>query len=201
MKDLRTKKKIPPPTPLEPKIKLRKDPPCPENSKMSKTGISKRWIETKKNENGKFSITKCVIFNEPTVSTSKKVKKISKVEKLKIIQKEKFKNYFGKSQSASDSDKNKPAPGLEPIPKPGDKINLQPIVKKRKFSSEVYESNASPYKLPNLREQPKPKSVSTIRKMFEQGVTEQQHTGKAIIPTNQKQAFSKAAKFTTKKIK
>ena len=168
---------------------------------MSKTGISKRWIETKKNENGKFSITKCVIFNEPTVSTSKKVKKISKVEKLKIIQKEKFKNYFGKSQSASDSDKNKPAPGLEPIPKPGDKINLQPIVKKRKFSSEVYESNASPYKLPNLREQPKPKSVSTIRKMFEQGVTEQQHTGKAIIPTNQKQAFSKAAKFTTKKIK
>ena len=166
---------------------------------MSQTGISKRWIETKKNENGKFSITKCVIFNEPTVSTSKKVKKISKVEKLKIIQKEKFK--FGKSQSATDSDKYKPAPGLEPIPKPGDKINLQPIVKKRNFSSEVYESNASPHKLPNLREQPKPKSVSTIRKMFEQGVTEQPPTGKASISTNQKQAFYKAAKFTTKKIK
>ena len=96
---------------------------------MSQTGISKRWIETKKNENGKFSITKCVIFNEPTVSTSKKVKKISKVEKLKIIQKEKFK--FGKSQSATDSDKYKPATSLEPIPKPGDKVNLQPIVKKK----------------------------------------------------------------------
>ena len=167
---------------------------------MSQTGISKKWIETKKNEDGKFSITKCVKFNEPTVSTSKKVKKISKSEKYQKIQKEKFKSFFVKSQSDQYSDRQKSAPSLESIPKPGVKINLQPVVKKRKFSSEFDETNASPNKLPNLREQSKPKSVSTIRKMFEQGVTERQPTGKQGKLTNQKQAFSKAAKFTTKKI-
>ena len=122
-----------PPTPLEPKIKERKTPPCPENSKMSKTGISKKWIETKKNEDGKFSITKCVKFNEPTVSTSKKVKKISKAEKYQKIQKEQFKSFFVKSQSDQYSDRQKSAPSLESIPKPGVKINLQPVEKKKIF--------------------------------------------------------------------
>ena len=45
------------------------------------------------------------------------------------IQQQKFKNFFGKSQSQPDSDKVILASGPEPNPKP-DKINIQIYVKK-----------------------------------------------------------------------
>ena len=192
------KQKQPPPTPLEPKTKPRQDPPNPKNSKMSQTGVRKKWIETKKNQDGKFTITKCVKFDEPTISTSKKRKKLSKQEKFQKIQQQKFKNFFGKSQSQPDSDKVILASGPEPNPKP-DKINIQIYVKKRKYSSEVEDS---PKKVSKISDHTKPKSVSTIRKMFEQRSTDQQLNGNpdvsAVRLTNQKQASSKAAKFTTK---
>ena len=135
----------------EPKTKERKSPPCQENTKMSRTGVLKKWIETKKNEDGKFSITKCIKFNEPTVSTSKKRKKLSKTEKMKKCQQEKFKNFFGKPQSKTDSDKTIPIPGLESIPKPGDKIYSQKLVRKRKCSNEVVEKNAEFENSDNLK--------------------------------------------------
>ena len=195
---LKLKQKQPPPTPLEHKTKPRQDPPNPKNTKMSQTGVRKKWIEAKKNEDGKFTITKCVKFDEPTISTSKKRKKLSKQEKFQKIQQQKFKNFFGKSQSQPDSDKVILASGPEPNPKP-DKINIQIYVKKRKYSSEVEDS---PKKVSKISDHTKPKSVSTIRKMFEQRSTDQQLNGNpdvsAVRLTNQKQASSKAAKFTTK---
>ena len=91
-------------------------------------------------------------------------------QKQKKFQQEKFKNFFGKP----DRDKTIPIPGLESIPKPGDKIYSQKLFRKRIFSNEVDEQNESPNKLSKFSDQSKPKSVSTIRRMFEQSVTEQQ---------------------------
>ena len=189
------KQKQPPPTPLEPKTKPRQDPPNPKNSKMSQTGVRKKWIETKKNQDGKFTITKCVKFDEPTISTSKKRKKLSKPEKFKKIQQQKFKNFFSKSQSQPDSDKSILATGPEPNPKPD--IIIQKYVRKRKNSSEVEDSPNKVSK--KIFDHTNPKSVSTIRRMFEQRSKDQQPIGNQDVSTNQKQASSKAAKFTTKK--
>ena len=73
------------------KNKYRKNP---ENQKMSRTPIVKRWLETEKIENQKFKITKCTKFQEPTVSTSKKRKKMSKIQVTKKKQVQNFKKYF-----------------------------------------------------------------------------------------------------------
>ena len=120
---------------------------------------------------------------------------------MKKFQQEKFKNFFGKPQSKPDRDRTIPIPGLESIPKPGDKIYSQKLVRKREFSNEVVEQTESPNKISKFSDQSKPKSVSTIRKMFEQSVTEQQPVGNPGISTNQKQASLKAAKFATKTMK
>ena len=78
---------------LMPNIKNRKAVPNPEKTKFSKTKITKRWIETEKQMNGTFQITKCVKYQEPTKTTNSR-KKLSNNQKIIQKQKQKFKNYF-----------------------------------------------------------------------------------------------------------
>ena len=65
-----------------------------ENARMSRTPIGKKWLETKKGKNSKFTITKCVKYTEPTISTSEKRRTLSKSQKIQKIQKEKFVEFF-----------------------------------------------------------------------------------------------------------
>ena len=65
-----------------------------ENIMMSKTPILKRWLETEKKEDQKFKLTKCVKFQEPTISTSKKRTKLTKKQKDLKKQSSCFKSYF-----------------------------------------------------------------------------------------------------------
>ena len=54
----------------------------------------KKWLESKKQENGTFNLTKCKKFSEPTLSTNNKRRKLTNLQKKANMQKENFKNFF-----------------------------------------------------------------------------------------------------------
>ena len=83
------------------KNRTRKNPPDANHHKFSRTATIKKWLESKKQENGTFNLTKCTKFSEPTISTNKKRRKLTNLQKKANIQKENFKKFF--TQPAPES--------------------------------------------------------------------------------------------------
>ena len=106
-----------------------------ENIMMSKTPILKRWLETEKKEDQKFKLTKCVKFQEPTISTSKKRTKLTKKQKDLKKQSSCFKSYFSAKKQTSP-----PPPKFPKLVLKNTQDKQTPIVTKKPVSISKFRS-------------------------------------------------------------
>ena len=113
-----------------------------------------------KQENGTFKLTKCTKFSEPTISTNKKRRKLTNLQKKANMQKENFKKFFTHSaqKSTHPPTKGENLQTQASSHKPDSDLKTTFEARKRKIIHDEYEK-FTPKK--------KTGTVSNLLKMFE----------------------------------